>query len=264
MPDSPFSLQLPGGELFANAAASVVGAAIDQLDEASKHQLYEHPTAHLEIVTHGRGPIEQRVARVVQALRDADALLQTEPIGGGRGPTPPGQQEAAGASPRRLTKYVYRLRADHDQRLGWPDDSTAGALVGRHVKRLPARRSADGGGRRRRGGTRARRTVHTRGGDRRRSRMRTGHLCSASDRASRRSAGLRRGSARRYRRRRSAGTRSGRRRSRAARRRSRRARPCRPATSRSAQSPNRRVVTACELGRRPGRRRTSARRAHIR
>src|SRR4051794_9020052 len=124
--DGPTPPPRPRGELFADPSAAPVWAAIEELPENLKRELYARLTAHLEVTTDDRSPRQARAARGVQALRDAYELLQQQP----RSSTAFGALPPHG-EPRLLTQHAYRaLYDEHGKRLSWPPESTLRTWLG--------------------------------------------------------------------------------------------------------------------------------------
>lgn len=109
MSETPFPPLPPRGERFSDPATRVVWAAVERLTEAQKHLICDELTAHLALPENRVGKEQQRVARAVGALRDAQEELWQ-------------LQDAEGEPRTPLSVKHYReLRVDHalDH---WPDD----------------------------------------------------------------------------------------------------------------------------------------------
>lgn len=71
----------PRGELFNNPAARVVWPAVLALPEGVKHELLRALSDHLAFSGDRSTPTAQRVARAVQALREAYELFARDGFG---------------------------------------------------------------------------------------------------------------------------------------------------------------------------------------
>lgn len=104
--------QPPAGELFADAGAKAVWAAIEMLEPGQQHEIYRLLAGGLAVPENERSPLAQRQARVVAALRQAADLLEGE-----------GKGRLVGVDAYR------RLREEH-RGLGWPPDGSLRRWVG--------------------------------------------------------------------------------------------------------------------------------------